>query len=69
MSVLDIFGYENFASNSLEQLLINYTNEKLQGLCTEMLLAAEQAEYDTEGVPWTPVEFADRERCQPIILD
>jgi len=59
VSVLDIFGYENFASNSLEQLLINYTNEKLQGLCTEMLLAAEQAEYDTEGVPWTPVEFAD----------
>ena len=35
--------------------------EKLQGLCTSMLLAAEQAEYVEEGVPWTPIEFVDNE--------
>jgi myosin heavy subunit len=45
---LDIAGFENFQINSLEQLLINISNENLQNIFNEDILANELEDYKKE---------------------
>ncbi|GBG27932.1 Myosin-2 [Hondaea fermentalgiana] len=50
IGVLDIFGFENFSKNGLEQLLINFANEALQKTFQEQVLVAEANLYRSEGI-------------------
>jgi hypothetical protein len=59
IGLLDIFGFEIFASNSLEQLLINLANEKLQRFFLDSVFRYEQAHYEAEQIEWVPVEVPD----------
>ncbi|KAF0742881.1 hypothetical protein Ae201684P_000072 [Aphanomyces euteiches] len=57
IGIVDIFGFEIFETNSLEQLCINFANEKLQQLFARTVFEKEQQEYIAEGVPWTWIDY------------
>ena len=64
IGVVDIFGFEVFKNNSLEQLCINFANEKLQQFFLYTVFESEREAYRAEGVPWEPIPYADN---APII--
>ncbi|KAI3778635.1 hypothetical protein L2E82_08016 [Cichorium intybus] len=63
ISILDIYGFESFDVNSIEQFCINYANERLQQHFNRHLFKLEQEEYIQDGIDWAKVDFEDNQAC------
>uniref|UniRef100_A0A4W6CJ57 Myosin X n=1 Tax=Lates calcarifer TaxID=8187 RepID=A0A4W6CJ57_LATCA len=67
ISILDIFGFENFEVNRFEQFNINYANEKLQEYFNKHIFSLEQLEYNKEGLIWVDINWMDNGECLDLI--
>ena len=67
LGILDIYGFENFEKNSLEQLFINFANEQLHQHFAVSLFKTEQEIYAREGILWPGVEWDDNSECLEVI--
>ncbi len=69
IGILDVFGFECFEYNSFEQFCINFTNETLQRFFNYNIMLSEQAEYQREGIFWTPIELPDNKDTLDLIAN
>ncbi|KAM3866070.1 unconventional myosin-VIIb-like [Diretmus argenteus] len=67
IGLLDIFGFENFKTNSFEQLCINFANEQLQQFFVRHIFKLEQNEYRKEDVAWKNISFGDNQETLDLL--
>ena len=68
IGILDIFGFENFSTNSFEQLCINIANEQLQFFFNQHVFEWEFEEYTSEGIPLDTINFQNNRPVLEMFL-
>eukprot|EP01071_Lankesteria_metandrocarpae_P004194 Lankesteria_metandrocarpae@DN3423_c0_g1_i1.p1 len=69
MGMLDIFGFEVFKNNSLEQLFINITNEMLQKNFIDIVFDREMKLYQKEGISAAELEWTSNAHIIAVLCD
>lgn len=59
VSLLDMFGFECYHRNRIEQLIVNTTNEQIQFLYNQRIFAWEMQETAEEDIPVVALHFYD----------
>eukprot|EP00039_Didymoeca_costata_P004597 m.74616 g.74616 ORF g.74616 m.74616 type:complete len:1195 (+) comp12471_c0_seq4:172-3756(+) len=68
IGLLDIFGFENFAKNSFEQLCINLANEQLQLYFNDHIFQLELDEFKREGLGTLNLTYNDNKHVLDMFL-
>ncbi|XP_065419061.1 unconventional myosin-XVB-like [Chrysemys picta bellii] len=58
---------QDLGVNSLEQLCINFANERLQLFFSQTVVAQEEEEYTQEELVWIPISQMHNESCLDLI--
>ena len=68
IGILDIYGFEFGDINGIEQLFINYANEKLQALFNKNVFESERIEYEREQIDWSASDFPSNRSVVQVSL-
>lgn len=68
IGMLDIFGFEIFDHNSLEQLFINITNEMLQNVFIDIVFRKEKQLYKDEGIPTVDLVWTSNDKVLALLV-
>lgn len=63
VGLLDVYGFESFEQNSLEQLCINYANERLQQYYVVNFLKLQKDELAQQGIEWEGLSIDETANC------
>ncbi|CXJ03190.1 myosin A [Plasmodium berghei] len=69
MGMLDIFGFEVFKNNSLEQLFINITNEMLQKNFVDIVFERESKLYRDEGISTAELNYTSNKEVISVLCE
>lgn len=59
ISLVDLFGFESFSRNHLEQFCVNYASEKVHQAFLDHALKRPGALHEKEGLKWSSSDFCD----------
>lgn len=67
LTILDFYGFQSIFGNQFEQLIINYSAERIHQQFIRNTLRSEQELYVREGLEWTHIDYFDNESICELI--
>ncbi|KAG9288293.1 hypothetical protein G9A89_021324 [Geosiphon pyriformis] len=68
IGIVDLVGFQNLATNSLDQFCVNFANEKIHNFILNQVFEARNDEFRTEGINTIPyVEWFDNTACLEML--
>ncbi|PKY38336.1 glycosyltransferase family 2 protein [Rhizophagus irregularis] len=67
VGLLDLTGFQNLTSNSLDQFCVNFANEKIHNFILKHIFDSRQEEYTNEGINVPDIAYFDNSACLQMI--
>jgi chitin synthase len=67
IGLLDLIGFQNLTSNSLDQFCVNFANEKIHNFILKHIFDSRQDEFSSEGINVSDIPYFDNSACLQMI--
>ncbi|CAG8672634.1 21629_t:CDS:2, partial [Dentiscutata erythropus] len=67
VGILDLIGFQNLPSNSLDQFCVNFANEKVLNFTLNQIFEARKEEFQSEGINFFEIPYVDNNECLRMI--
>lgn len=68
IGVVDLLGFQNRTTNSLDQFCVNFANEKMHNFVLHQIFEANTEEYRSEGISIPNIPFFDNTECLRMLV-